>query len=121
MEIEAVAVALNGNDDAREGRSVRGNLLEHLPEGLPSRRAQKAKVLRVVFEDGAQELGNGEDIVGVADSLEDAAGSDYRANQSNRSALATHVAGVVGYAVFGCRRRSSASTFSARKTLSRDW
>ena len=35
MEIEAVAVALNGNDDAGDGRGIGGNLLEHLPERLP--------------------------------------------------------------------------------------
>jgi hypothetical protein len=72
-EIEAVAVALNGDDDAREGCRVRGNLLEHLPEGLPGGLAEQAEVAAVEFENGAQELGNGEDELGVADLLEDVA------------------------------------------------
>jgi hypothetical protein len=73
MEIEAVAVALNGNDGTREGCRVRGALLGHLPEGLPGRRAEKAEVPGVVFENGAQELGDGEDVLSVADLLEDVA------------------------------------------------
>ena len=71
MEIEVVTVALNGNDDAREGCRIRGNLLEHLPEGLPGRLAEQAEVAAVEFENGAQELGNGADELGVADLLED--------------------------------------------------
>jgi len=50
MEIEAVAVALNGDDDAREGCRIRGNLLEHLPEGLPDRLAEQAEVAAVELE-----------------------------------------------------------------------
>jgi len=73
MEIEAVAVALNGDDDAREGCRIRGDLLEHLPEGLPDRLAEQAEVAAVELENGAQELGNGEDELGVADLLEDVA------------------------------------------------
>jgi hypothetical protein len=71
MEIEVVAVALNRDDDAREGGWIRGNLLEHLPEGLPGRLAEQAEFLGVVFENGAQELGDGEDVLGVADLLQD--------------------------------------------------
>ena len=66
-----VAVALNGEDNARKGGWIRGNLLEHLPEGLPGRLAEQAEFLGVVFENGAQELGDGEDELGVADLLED--------------------------------------------------
>jgi hypothetical protein len=73
MEIEAVAVALNGDDDAREGCRVRGNLPKHLPEGLPGGLAEQAEVAAVELENGAQELGNGEDELGVADRLEDVA------------------------------------------------
>ena len=35
MEIQAVSVALNGEDDARQGGRIGGNLLEHLLERLP--------------------------------------------------------------------------------------
>ena len=66
-----VAVALNGNDDAREGGGIRGNLLEHLPERLPGRLAEQAEVLGVVFENGAQEPGDGEGELCVADLLQD--------------------------------------------------
>jgi len=71
MEIEAVAVALDGDHDPRECGWIRGNLLEHLPEGLPGRLAEQAKIPGVVFENGAQELGDGEDELGMADLLED--------------------------------------------------
>jgi len=40
-----------------------GNLLEHLPERLPGRLAEQAEFAAVVFENGAQELGDGEDVV----------------------------------------------------------
>jgi len=45
---------------------------EHLPEGLQGRCAQKAGAPGVVFENGAQELGDGEDEPGVTDLFEDA-------------------------------------------------
>jgi len=71
MVIEPAAVTLDCNDDAGEGRGMGGNLLEHLPERLPGRLAEQAEIPAVVFENGAQELGDGEDVLGVADLLRD--------------------------------------------------
>jgi site-specific DNA recombinase len=71
MEIEAVAVTLDCDDDAGKGRAIGGNLLEHLPERLPGRLAEQAEFPAVVFENGAQELGDGEDVLGMADLLQD--------------------------------------------------
>jgi hypothetical protein len=45
--------------------------LEHFPERLPGRLAEQAEIAAVVFENGAQELGDGEDVLGVADLLQD--------------------------------------------------
>ena len=45
VEIEAVAVALGREDDARDGGWIRCNLLGHLPEGLPGGDAEEAEVL----------------------------------------------------------------------------
>jgi hypothetical protein len=71
MEIEAVAVTLDCDDDAGKGRAIGGNLMEHLPERLPGRLAEQAEFPAVVFENGAQELGDGEDVLGMADLLQD--------------------------------------------------
>jgi hypothetical protein len=67
MVIEPVAVTLDCDDDAGEGRGIGGNLLEHLPERLPGRLAEQAEFPAVVFEYRAQELGDGEDVLGVVD------------------------------------------------------
>ena len=55
------------------GRAERSeaHLLEHLPERLPGRFAEQAKFPAVVFENGAQELGDGEDVLDMADLLQD--------------------------------------------------
>lgn len=45
--------------------------MEHLLESLPGGLAEEAQILGVVFEDGAQEFGDGEDELGVADLFED--------------------------------------------------
>ena len=45
--------------------------MEHLLEGLPGGLAQQAEAPGVAFEDGAQELEDGEDKLGVADLLAD--------------------------------------------------
>ena len=71
VEIEAVAVTLDRDDHAGEGRGIGGHLLEHLLERLPGRLAQQAEIPGVVFENGAQQLGDGEDVLGVADLLQD--------------------------------------------------
>ena len=62
MVVEPVAVTLDCDDHAGDGRGIGGNLLEHLLERLPGRLAEQAKIPGVVFENGAQELGDGEDV-----------------------------------------------------------
>jgi hypothetical protein len=71
MEIEAVAVTLDCDDDAGDGRGIGGNLLGHLPERLPSRRTEQAEIAAVEFENGAQELGDGEGLLGMATLFQD--------------------------------------------------
>jgi hypothetical protein len=71
MVIEPVAVTLDCDDDAGDGKAIGGNLLEHLPERLSGRLAEQAEIPAVVFENGVQELGDGEDVLGVADLLQD--------------------------------------------------
>jgi len=71
MEIEAVAVILDCDDAAGEGRGIGGNPLEHLPERLPGRRAEQAEIAAVEFENGAQELGDGEGLLGMAALFQD--------------------------------------------------
>ena len=71
MKIQAVSVALDGDNDTREGGRIGGNLQEHLLDRLPGGFAEQAEVPGMVLEDGAQELGNGEDELGVTDLFED--------------------------------------------------
>ncbi len=71
MKIEAVAVALNGDDDAGDGKGIGGNLLQHLPECLLGRLAEQAEITAVAFENGARELWEGEEVLGVPDLLQD--------------------------------------------------
>jgi hypothetical protein len=49
---------------------VGGGFLEHLLESLPCRLAEQAEVFWVVFENGTQELGDGEDELSMADVFE---------------------------------------------------
>jgi hypothetical protein len=71
MEVQAVSVALDRQDDARQGGRIGGDLLEHLLEGLPGGFAEQAEFFRVEFENGAQKLGDRENELGVADLFED--------------------------------------------------
>jgi len=71
MKVKVISVALNGDDDARQGGRVGGDFLKHLLEGLPGGFAEQAEFLGVVSEDGAQKLWHGEDELGVADLFED--------------------------------------------------
>ena len=71
VNIQPISVALDGNHDTGEGRRIAGNPLEHLPQGLPGGLAKDAEQAAVVFKDSAQKLGDGEDILGVADLLKD--------------------------------------------------
>jgi hypothetical protein len=71
MEIQAVAITLNRDDDAGKGGRIRGNLFEHLPERLPGRFAEHAEFLGMVFENGTQKFWDCENKLGVADLLED--------------------------------------------------
>jgi hypothetical protein len=61
MKVKVISVALNGNDGARQGGRVGSDFLKHLLEGLPGGFAEQAEFLRVVSEDGAQKLWDGED------------------------------------------------------------
>ncbi len=72
VKIQAVSITLNRDDGARPGGWVGGDLVEHLHESLPGRLSEQAEFLRVVFEDGAEELWDREDELGVADLFEDA-------------------------------------------------
>jgi hypothetical protein len=71
MEIKAVSIILDREDDARHGGWVGGDFLEHLLERLLGQFAEQPKFFGVVFENGAQKLGDGEDELGVADLFED--------------------------------------------------
>jgi|WetSurMetagenome_2_1015567.scaffolds.fasta_scaffold108678_4 hypothetical protein len=71
MKVKAVSVALNGDDDARQGGRVGGDFLKHLLEGLPGGFAEQAEFLGVILEDGAKKLWDGENELGVADLFED--------------------------------------------------
>jgi len=67
VKVQVVSVALNGDDDARQGGRVGGDFLKHLLEGLPGGFAEQAEFPGVVSEDGAHKLWDGEDELGVAD------------------------------------------------------
>jgi len=71
VKVQVVSVALNGDDDARQGGRVGGDFLKHLLEGLPGGFAEQAEFPGVVSEDGAQKLWDGEDELGVAGLFED--------------------------------------------------
>jgi hypothetical protein len=45
MEIQAISVVLNGDDDARQCGRVCGDFLKHLLEGLPGGFAERAEFM----------------------------------------------------------------------------
>ena len=49
MKVKVISVALNGDDDARQGGRVGGDFLKHLLEGLPGGFAEQAEFLGVVY------------------------------------------------------------------------
>lgn len=71
MEIQAVPVARDRQDNAGQGGRVGGDLLKHLLEGLPCGFAEEAEFPGAVSEDWAQKFWDGEDELGVTDLFED--------------------------------------------------
>ena len=59
VKVQAVSVALHRNNDTGQSGRIGGNLLEHLLERLPGGMAEPAEVFGMVFENGAQQPGNG--------------------------------------------------------------
>ena len=57
MEIQAVSVALNGEDDARQGGRIGGNLLEHLLESCQADVQSRPRSLGWYLKMGRRSLG----------------------------------------------------------------
>ena len=71
MEIQAVSVALHRNYDTGKGGRIGGDFPGHLLDGLPSGFAEQPEVFRVIFENGAQKLGDRKNILVMADFFQD--------------------------------------------------